>query len=62
MCSITLQRMSAISYEFVVSAAGSDVKVCLYRGYQCLKPVAGELLVLYDCWKMCVMIGAICSN
>ena len=30
-------------------------------GNQCLKPVVGSVLVLYDCWKMCVMMGAICS-
>ena len=30
-------------------------------GNLCLKPVVGELLVLYDCWKVCVMIGAICT-
>ena len=26
-----------------------------------LEAVVGSLLVLYDCWKMCVMMGAICS-
>ena len=31
------------------------------RGDQCLKPVVGSFPVLYDCWKMCVMMGAICS-
>ena len=32
-------------------------------GNQCLKPDVGGvcLPVLYDCWKMCVMMGAICS-
>ena len=31
-------------------------------GNQCLKPVVGGVcFLLYDCWKMCVMMGAICS-
>ena len=33
-------------------------------GNQCLKPVVGEFAceaVLYDCWNLCVMMGAICS-
>ena len=31
-------------------------------GNQCLKPVVGEFAcVVHDCWKMCVMMGAICS-
>ena len=48
MCSVTLQRMHVSFFLcFGATSAGSQS--------------LGSLLELYDCWKMRVMMGAICS-
>ena len=53
-CSITLQRMQVS--DMGLCLAGSDLWLFTNACSQSL----GSLPVLYDCWKIWVMMGAIC--